>query len=55
MARSGWYLFGEETAAFEGELADYLGVGDVAGVASGSDAFELSPAWRLAVKAAVSS
>jgi aminotransferase EvaB len=42
VTRSGWYLLGEETAAFEGELGNYLGVAHVVGVASGSDALELS-------------
>jgi aminotransferase EvaB len=40
--RSGWYLFGEETAAFECELADYLGVAHVVSVANGTDALELA-------------
>jgi dTDP-3-amino-2,3,6-trideoxy-4-keto-D-glucose/dTDP-3-amino-3,4,6-trideoxy-alpha-D-glucose/dTDP-2,6-dideoxy-D-kanosamine transaminase len=39
---SGWYLLGEETAAFESELADYLGADHVVGVASGTDALELA-------------
>jgi aminotransferase EvaB len=39
---SGWYLLGEETAAFESELAEYLGAGHVVGVASGTDALELA-------------
>jgi dTDP-3-amino-2,3,6-trideoxy-4-keto-D-glucose/dTDP-3-amino-3,4,6-trideoxy-alpha-D-glucose/dTDP-2,6-dideoxy-D-kanosamine transaminase len=42
VARSGWYLLGEETAEFESELADYLGVAHSVGVASGSDALELA-------------
>ncbi len=42
VARSGWYLLGEETAAFECELAEYLGVAHAVGVASGSDALELA-------------
>lgn len=42
VARSGWYLLGEETSAFESELADYLGVRHVIGVASGTDALELA-------------
>lgn len=39
---SGWYLLGEETSAFESELAEYLGAGHVVGVASGTDALELA-------------
>jgi dTDP-3-amino-2,3,6-trideoxy-4-keto-D-glucose/dTDP-3-amino-3,4,6-trideoxy-alpha-D-glucose/dTDP-2,6-dideoxy-D-kanosamine transaminase len=39
---SGWYLLGEETSAFEHELASYLGVDHVVGVASGTDALELA-------------
>jgi dTDP-4-amino-4,6-dideoxygalactose transaminase len=42
VTRSGWYLLGEETSAFEGELADYLGVDYTVGVASGSDALALA-------------
>jgi aminotransferase EvaB len=42
VVRSGRYLLGEETACFEQELADYLGVGEVVAVASGSDALELA-------------
>jgi dTDP-3-amino-2,3,6-trideoxy-4-keto-D-glucose/dTDP-3-amino-3,4,6-trideoxy-alpha-D-glucose/dTDP-2,6-dideoxy-D-kanosamine transaminase len=42
VARSGRYLLGEETSAFESELADYLGVRHVIGVASGTDALELA-------------
>ncbi len=42
VTRSGWYLFGEETSAFESELADYLGVAHVMSVASGTDALELA-------------
>lgn len=42
VTRSGWYLLGEETSAFESELADYLGVSHVVGVANGSDALELA-------------
>lgn len=40
--RSGWYLLGEETSAFERELAGYLQVNHVVGVASGTDALELA-------------
>ena len=32
---SGWYVLGPEHAAFEDELADYLGVMHCVGVASG--------------------
>ena len=39
---SGWYVHGPEHAAFEAELADYLGVRHVAGVASGTDALVLA-------------
>lgn len=42
VVRSGRYLLGEETSAFESELADYLGAGHVVGVASGTDALELA-------------
>ena len=39
---SGAYLLGQELAAFETELADYLGVKYVVGVGSGTDALTLS-------------
>ena len=42
MRRGGWYLLGEETSAFESELADYLGVRHTVAVASGSDALALA-------------
>jgi aminotransferase EvaB len=42
VVRSGWYLLGLETKAFESELADYLGARHVIGVASGTDALELA-------------
>jgi len=42
VARSGRYILGEEVAAFEQELADYLGGGSVVGVSSGSDALFLA-------------
>jgi dTDP-3-amino-2,3,6-trideoxy-4-keto-D-glucose/dTDP-3-amino-3,4,6-trideoxy-alpha-D-glucose/dTDP-2,6-dideoxy-D-kanosamine transaminase len=42
VTRSGWYLLGEETSAFESELAEYLGVAHAVGVASGTDALELA-------------
>src|SRR5206468_8999002 len=38
---SGDYCVGPENAAFERELAAYLGVGDVVGVNSGTDALVL--------------
>ena len=42
VTRSGWYLHGEETAAFESELGEYLGVRHAIGVASGTDALEVA-------------
>jgi dTDP-3-amino-2,3,6-trideoxy-4-keto-D-glucose/dTDP-3-amino-3,4,6-trideoxy-alpha-D-glucose/dTDP-2,6-dideoxy-D-kanosamine transaminase len=42
VTNSGWYLLGEETAAFERELAHYLGVGHAVCVANGTDAIELA-------------
>lgn len=39
---SGWYVHGPEHAAFEAELAAFLGVRHVAGVASGTDALCLA-------------
>lgn len=39
--RSGWYVLGEETAAFEREFADYCGVAHCVGVANGLDALHL--------------
>jgi dTDP-4-amino-4,6-dideoxygalactose transaminase len=42
VARSGWYLLGAETAAFEHELADYLGVRHAVCVGSGTDALEIA-------------
>ena len=39
---SGWYVHGPEHAAFETELAQFLGVRHVAGVASGTDALVLA-------------
>lgn len=42
VARSGRYLLGEETACFERELAEYLGVDEVVAVASGTDALQLA-------------
>ncbi|HST56608.1 MAG TPA: DegT/DnrJ/EryC1/StrS family aminotransferase [Solirubrobacteraceae bacterium] len=42
VVRSGWYLLGEETSAFEREFADYLGTDHAIGLASGTDALELA-------------
>lgn len=39
--RSGWYLLGNEVKAFEQNLAHYLGVKNVIGVANGLDALRL--------------
>jgi dTDP-4-amino-4,6-dideoxygalactose transaminase len=39
---SGWYILGQEVAAFEQEFAAYLGVRFGVGVASGTDALELA-------------
>jgi dTDP-4-amino-4,6-dideoxygalactose transaminase len=39
---SGWYVHGEEHAAFESELAAFLGVAACVGVANGTDALELA-------------
>jgi dTDP-4-amino-4,6-dideoxygalactose transaminase len=38
----GWYVHGPEHAAFEAELARYVGVSHAIGVASGTDALELA-------------
>ena len=38
----GWYILGEEVRNFEDEFASYIGVGNAVGVASGTDAIELS-------------
>jgi dTDP-4-amino-4,6-dideoxygalactose transaminase len=40
--RSGWYVLGQEVAAFEQEFASYLGVRDAIGVGSGTDALVLA-------------
>ena len=39
---SGWYILGQEVSAFEEEFADYIGVRHGVGVASGTDALEIS-------------
>jgi dTDP-3-amino-3,4,6-trideoxy-alpha-D-glucose transaminase len=38
----GWYILGQEVAAFEAEFAAYCGVGHAVGVASGTDALLLA-------------
>lgn len=38
----GWFVLGEEVTRFERRIADYLGVSDVIGVGSGTDAIELA-------------
>lgn len=39
---SGWYILGQEVAAFEQEFAHYLGVRQAIGVANGTDALEIA-------------
>jgi len=39
---SGWYILGQEVGAFEKEFASYIGVAFGIGVASGTDALEIS-------------
>lgn len=39
---SGWYILGQEGAAFEQEFADYLGVSHGVGVGNGTDALEVA-------------
>lgn len=39
---SGWYILGKEVESFEQEFASYIGVNHAIGVASGTDALELS-------------
>ena len=39
---SGWYILGQEVAAFEQEFAAYIGVRHAVGVASGTDALEIA-------------
>ena len=41
VAASGKYILGPELEAFEGEFADYLGVGHVVGVGNGTDALTI--------------
>jgi dTDP-4-amino-4,6-dideoxygalactose transaminase len=38
----GWYILGQEVAAFEAEFARYLGVGQAVGVGSGTEALHLA-------------
>lgn len=40
--KSGWYILGQEVAAFEKEFAAFCGVGYCVGVASGTDAIALA-------------
>ena len=45
---SGWYILGQEVKTFERRWAEYLGVGEAIGVASGLDAIQLAlEAWDL--------
>ncbi len=39
---SGWYILGQEVAAFESELAQYVGTAHAVGVASGTDAIQIA-------------
>ena len=39
---SGWYILGQEVAAFEAEFAAYLGISHAVGVASGTDGLRLA-------------
>lgn len=39
---SGWYILGQQTAAFEQEFADYLAVRSAVGVGNGTDALEIA-------------
>lgn len=39
---SGWYILGQEGAAFEREFAAYLGAANAVGVANGTDALQLA-------------
>lgn len=48
VVRSGWYLRGDETAAFEREWADYVGAAHCVGCGNGLDALTLVlTAWKL--------
>lgn len=38
----GWYILGEETTAFEGEFASYIGVDHAIGVGSGTEALHVA-------------
>ena len=40
--RGGWYILGEEVAAFEREFAAYIGVSNSLGVGSGTEALHLA-------------
>lgn len=40
--RSGWFILGPEMEAFEQEFADYLGIANCVGVASGTEALALA-------------
>ena len=42
VVRSGWYVLGPQNLAFEHEMAEFLGVSNVVGVASGTDALALA-------------
>ena len=42
VVRSGWFVLGREVAAFETELAAWLGAGTAVGCASGTDAITLA-------------
>lgn len=39
---SGWYILGQEVAAFESEFAQYVGTAHAVGVASGTDAIQIA-------------
>ncbi|MDP8911993.1 MAG: DegT/DnrJ/EryC1/StrS family aminotransferase, partial [Pseudomonadota bacterium] len=39
---SGWYIFGDEVAAFEAEFADFCGASECVGVGNGLDALHLA-------------
>ena len=42
MLDRGWFILGEEVEAFEREFADWIGIREAIGVASGTDALELA-------------